>query len=419
MHFLGKSVVLALLLVTSLAMGQDSRLSVKGFVSFKLFDSNGQESWLTGGGGKLPAGGDDGELGLGRVHLSATWEPNLYFQAHVHGIGRLDPDEYEGDAFGITEAFVQARAFAGDRDRFRFRLGFFFPPTSMENIDDLWVSPFTLSLSALNSWVGEEVRWTGLDVAYTHEFSEERVFFAGGTLFGGNDSVGALLAWRGWALGERLSVYDEVLPLPDLQELSQNGFFGLQRDDGTLPFSEDLDGRPGYALRLGLDLAGDVVVQLNHSDNQGDRQLYRGEYAWDMTFWSAGFQWLPDDYWHFAGEYLDGESGMGDPAGPHVQFDMETWYLLTSAAYGSWRGTVRYDDFSLVDRDRFAVPVNVGPNDEEGDALTVALFWVPHPSWRFGLEWLTLDAVRKLVLTQGNATVVGGDLWSLEARYIF
>ena len=37
--------------------------------------------------------------------------------------------------------------------------------------------------------------------------------------FRNNDSMGALLAWRGWSVGNRLSVYDEVLPLPPLTTL--------------------------------------------------------------------------------------------------------------------------------------------------------------------------------------------------------
>ena len=40
-----------------------------------------------------------------------------------------------------------------------------FLPTSRENVDPLWQSPYTLTLSSLNTWIGEEVRLAGLDVA--------------------------------------------------------------------------------------------------------------------------------------------------------------------------------------------------------------------------------------------------------------
>jgi hypothetical protein len=44
----------------------------------------------------------------------------------------------------------------------------YFPQPSRENVDPLWSSPYTITLSALNTWIGEEVRLTGLEAALVH-----------------------------------------------------------------------------------------------------------------------------------------------------------------------------------------------------------------------------------------------------------
>ena len=41
------------------------------------------------------------------------------------------------------------------------KAGAFFPPISLENTEVGWTSPWTLTPSAINSWVGEEVKVVG------------------------------------------------------------------------------------------------------------------------------------------------------------------------------------------------------------------------------------------------------------------
>ena len=73
-------------------------------------------------------------------------------------------------------------------------------------------------------------------------------------LFGGNDSAGTLLAWRGWAFGDHLVGAGETLPLPPLRTLADGGPFAAQRDGGTQPV-EELDDQPGYLVRARWDRA--------------------------------------------------------------------------------------------------------------------------------------------------------------------
>ena len=48
----------------------------------------------------------------------------------------------------------------------------------------------------------------GIDAAY-----KVNMLTVGATAFRDNDTMGTLLAWRGWDVGSRLTVYNETLPL--------------------------------------------------------------------------------------------------------------------------------------------------------------------------------------------------------------
>jgi len=88
----------------------------------------------------------------------------------------------------------------------------------------------------------------GVDLAWRPNF----YVTAGATAFRNNDSMGALLAWRGWPVGNRLSVYNEALPLPPLFSFASH--FADQRHDGTVPFEKDLDGRTGLSGRVRIQI---------------------------------------------------------------------------------------------------------------------------------------------------------------------
>ncbi len=410
-------IVVACLLWRGLGASADD-WRVEGFVDLRGGDASGPVSWLEGGPGRLPAGDDRGEAFWGQVQAAATWEPSLYFSAYVHGLARLEPDEYGGDASGLVEAYLEGRIFVGQDSGFRLRFGSFFPQTSMENVNALWESPYTIHFSALNSWIAEEVRWNGLDVRYRGAVNSEQAWFIGATALTGNDAIGAMLAWRGWSASDRLTVWNEILPLPALSSLANGGIFSPQRDDGTKPFGGDLDGRLGYAGRVGYEVVDRFRIQANGYDNRADRGLHDGEYAWETDFLSAGFEWFPGGGWSLAGEWIDGSTGMGFERGPHVQLDFEAWHALVSHEWRGWRWTARYEEFETVDIDSVRVDFNPDRNQEDGEALTLALFWAAG-QWRFGLERLDFEVVRPVALATGLDVVRGGEMWTVSARRYF
>ena len=394
----------------------DGQIRTNGFVGVRAVDGQGPASWAEGGTGRFILG-QDADLGsFAQLQFGLDWDPSLYFGIHAHGIGRSEPDSFEGNSGGISELYLKLNAFFSDRGQLRFRLGYFFPPTSLENVDPLWSSPYSLSLSALNSWIAEEIRHTGLDISYSIT-RPQGTFFAGATLVANNDAIGALLAWRGWSQHDRLTTYGEVLPLPELASL-EGGVFDPQRDDGTKPFGPDLDGRLSYSARVGYE-SNQFLFQATWLENDGDRELHRGEYAWESWFLTLGLEVMLTHSWNMVGEYVEGSTGMGLLPGPHVQVDLDAWYLLTSYDWGSLRGSLRYESFNTSDQDQFAAPFNADLNTENGSSVTASLFWRFWEDWRLGVEWLHLDVDRPTVLASGMTTVTGGRTLALELRYFF
>jgi len=376
-----------------------------------------QASWLEGGFGRLSGGGDapgeQGKYGRGQLRLGASWEPSPRFRVFAHGLARWEEAAAQGNQGGLVEAYAEGLVPFGSGGRLRVRAGQFFLPTSMENVEALWTSPYTLSLSSVNSWIAEELRPIGVDSDLRWEASAGDRWSAGATVFGGNDSLGALLAWRGWSLGERLTVTGEVLPLPPLDSLQDDALLGAQRDEGTRPFGDDLDGRPGWSGRLRWQRPDRALVQLTWVDNRGDRQLYDDEYAWATDFGILGVEVHPAAAWTVAGEYVWGSSGMGDPRERAlVDLDFEAAYLLASRNFDSWRLTLRFDHFSTDERDGSFAEIN----DEEGESWTAALFWHPSHRVRIGTELLWLDAERPAAAQSGFDLDTDALAWTVELR---
>ncbi len=128
----------------------------------------------------------------------------------------IDPDGPVG-AIGEVPGTGDLLVASSSDERWQLRVGQSFLPTSRENVERLWVSPYTLTHSALNSWIGEELRPLGVDLSWRREFDNQRRLELGATVCGNNDASGALLAWRGFAWHDRLSYYGETLPLPTFE----------------------------------------------------------------------------------------------------------------------------------------------------------------------------------------------------------
>jgi hypothetical protein len=342
---------------------------------------------------------------MGVAQLGVDWKPSKFFDVHVSGAARHDPEGLGGNSAGVVEAYADARAIFGF-DELQLRAGQFFLPTSRENIDPLWASPYTINFSALNTWIGEEVRPVGVDLQYRHITGLGHAITAGATAFQRNDTMGTLLGWRGWSIGSRLSTYGEVLPLPPLA--SFNTWFADQRKDGTKPFGPDLDGLTGYAGRLRYSVPQRGNIQYAYVDNRGNRDEYRAEYSWQTHFHLLSAELGNPDAFVVTAEYMRGSTGMGIFDG-FVQADFYATYLLVSEKYGRNRWSGRYEMFNTEEKD-FSPAES---NEEHGRSWTFTWMYDLPKNVRLAAEFTQVAGHRS------NTPDLDGRSYTLEARYNF
>ena len=172
----------------------------------------------------------------------------------------------------------------------------------------------------------------------------ERSAGARGDRLVANDPSGALLAWRGWTLGDRLTTVGETLPLPPIESFRPGGAFASQRDDGTRPMDE-LDSRAGYAARARASFGHALRVQGAFTDNRGNRRLERGQYSWETRFGQAGLELRLGPQVTLLAEGAQGDTGMGPalPGGPQVQLRFRVGYALVSWSRSAWRLSARVE----------------------------------------------------------------------------
>lgn len=394
-----------------------------GFVRASAGSFDSAPPFFDQGFGKLLDGNrpGDGQAagGTGEARLALDWAPATGWGLFVHGTARWDDaSQAAWDGSGLLEAFLERRIESAGGQQWAFRAGQFFLPTSRENTGMLWTSPYTLTLSALNSWVAEEVRPIGVDASWGYTFFNQHRLLVAGTVFGGNDTAGTLVAWRGFSFHDRPTPTGRFVPLPPFAGLPVQ--FPDQTRRGTRPSGSDLDGRPGYSGRVRWSAPeGRGLLQVTGFANRGDRALHGSEYAWETDFlWVSTEAGLPAGF-RLLGEWGTGSSAMGfAPPGERsdavVDLRFETYYLMLTREWGIWRTTARHDRFQVRDRDSTALDLN----GETGRAWTFAVIAQLDEHWRAGIEVLDVTADRPEARRAGGPEL-DGDSVRAEVRYAF
>lgn len=306
-----------------------------------------------------------------QLQLGLDWRPSPGFGAHVHLLARNQGDESRRGRVGVVEAYVEQNLNVRD-DRIRILAGAFFIPTSRENIDSLWETPYTLTSSALNSWLGEELRPVGIDVSYRHRTVAAGTFTGGATVFGGNDTFGEIVISRGWAMHDRWTL------------LGEHVLTGLGRYTSV---SAETDHRLGWSGRAKWN-NDHGAIQVTRIDNRSDALRY-GE----LVNWATRFNLVGADYtwraWTVAAEGGWGTTAIVTPRG-RFSSEIGAGYLLVSRRLKTFRVTVRVDEYQT--------------RDDRENALTAALLWEAHPRLRAGIEGISANGEKQL---------------AVEARYRF
>jgi len=344
---------IAVLVIATTASASDS-LQWSGFALLRASNS-------TGG---VPL---DDDTTAAQLQIGIDWRPSVTYGAHIHLIARNDADGGRRARVGATEAYLEQNLHRGD-DRIHIMEGAFFLPTSRENVDALWESPYTITPSALNSWLGEEFRPIGVDASYTWRHS----ITGGVTVFSGNDTFGALPASRGWMMRDHWALLGEHLPVDA---------------DYYTSVSAETDHRLGWSSRIRWN-NDHASLQLTHIDNRSDALEHGELFNWSTRFDIAGGDITIND-WTIAAESGWGPTVIRFPPAAYSN-NLVASYLLVSRRFGNSRATIRGDAFQS------------GPIHKH--ALTLAWLWSPPGKVRTGIEVVSVGGDRRV---------------SLEMRYSF
>ena len=365
------------------APGQEVVFGVEaGYVSM-----SGHTSWVDDGYGKLRYV-DDGAV-FSRAfldyngRLTDTLKAHLVLEAYDDGVG---------SAIDYTEAYLTWRPVPRSPTRFRVKAGTFYPRISLENTAAGWSSPYTLNSSAINTWVAEELRNTGVELTISRRLANAQTVSAQVSAFVGNDPAGSLLTWKGWSVHDRQTRPSDDLPLPEVPQLvPPNGVFSHQ-DSYAEPLLE-LDDDIGYSVNLEWRIGKQLLVRAMHYNNRADPEvLEQGQYGWYTEFDHVGVQaTLPGDIGVFM-QWMDGVTFMGPWQGQWYPADVgyTAKYAMLTRRFERHRATVRYDHFRVDDFDE--LPLD--NNNEKGHAWTLNYQFEVNDHVTFAVEWLSIKSNR-------------------------
>ena len=343
-------------------------------IDVRAVDSNGRNSYLDGGQGKLRYDEGDSGLHLGRLRAAITQPLGEVFSLHAEGSSWGD---YDNSPIDLTEAFLEYKPYPVAGFRTRVRLGAFYPPMSLENRAMGWETPYSITPSPISSWIGEEIRTIGLEgqvewlgTRMGHSFDLQFT----GALFGWNDPAGTMLALNGFVFDDR--------------QTTLFGRVGKSSGDPDEPVREmfhEMDHRPGYYAGGQLRYLDRAVLNVLHYDNRADPTASvpkLANYAWDTKFDAAALRVETARGWTVLLQWLDGETVI-EPNNYHLQWDFNSRSAMLARSFGHHLLSARYDTFEVEMGPQWS-----NPGNEDGHAWTAAYSFEPGNNWRFMLEWL-------------------------------
>lgn len=394
---------LLLLAVTAMAAADEPVVRVGGLIDLRYAHTDTTRSWLDGGPGKLRYGagvsGAADLVRLSQLSLLVDAELGSVVSAHVQLNVDAEPDEAGlRSRADLVEAFFAYRPDLSARVQLRFRGGAFFPPVSLEHDGPAWTSTYSITGSAANSWIGEEVRTVGAEGTLVLRWDQDELRLTGAG-FGSNDPTGTLLGWRGWAIHDRQTGFGDRLAYPPLPGMAPG--LPFEKNARWVQPMVEIDGRVGWYAGGSLEHSGRFELRGLHYDNRGDQTVFDGkQYAWLTRFDAFGLRVELPRGIELVGQHLRGDTHMGrTPTGAEaVMVPFQTTYGLLSVPIRRHRLTVRYERFKTEEED--ALP-DLDPNDESGSAWTAAYVFEATEQQRIAVEVIRVEADRRIRPLQG------------------
>ena len=378
--------------------------SFDGYADLRAIFPSNEVGWLDGGLGKLRYGSEQSNpefriaevVGQGVAQIT----PGLMALAVI----RYSPEQRT--FFDVVEAFVRWRPVSTTPARFSLEAGAFFPPISLENTEIGWTSPWTLTPSAINSWVGEELRTIGAEATIEWRYPTGTLS-AYAALYGWNDPTGILLNFRGWALHDQWTGLIDRPRLPDV--------WARQRDE-PIPYRTaefiEIDNRVGWYAGASWDEVGIGHLDILYYNNDADPTAETSQVAWETDFWNIGLSTEIGPVTLLA-QGMRGRTFF-QPSARWRELWFESAYLLAGWDIGeSWRVAGRAEVFSANE----TRPTPSLLFSEYGHAFTAAINYLPNDWLRVTGEYIRVDSTRRQRTQDGLPAHAIEDQFQLSLRF--
>jgi hypothetical protein len=225
------------------------------------------------------------------------------------------------------------------------------PPISLEHEGADWHVADSITPSAINSWIAEEVRPVAVEgtVATTLGSSKLRATAA---VFAANDTAGALLTFRGWTLQDRTTLAFNRWPLPPLGD----DIASLQAPF-THPLLDVHDGfahRPGYYAKLSWQAPFPLRVELFRYDNRANPQDMNAEleWGWNTQFNNLGIVAKLDGGTELKAQALEGRTRMGflEDGRRWIDNRFRSAFVMLERPFGPYGISLRAEAFGTHNR---------------------------------------------------------------------
>ncbi len=385
--------------------GAAADFHITGFGDVRLVSPPVAAGYLDGGLGKLRYGADDPRPGIKLGDFvgeeTATFGDAWALQVDA----RLNP-QY-GPAADLLEAFARFAPKSDSEWSWSVRAGAFFPPLSLENEQVGWSSFWTVTPSAINSWIGSELRTIGAEGTLQWRRDGQTVTVIG-ALFGDNDPAGILISYRGWNFDDRVTGLFEKTRLPDAMGSILHQPVPLERH-----LFQEIDGIPGWYLDLSWESVGGTGFELMRYDNDADPARRSGnQLAWHTDFWDLGFR-QQIGHVTLLSQAVSGGTLIRPSPASFTQTEFKSAYALIGWDLDAWWLAARVDIFQTRTRTAALAP---SPLSEDGHAFDVTVSWLPKSWLRLSAEYLLVDDRRAQRSIDGDAAHQTESQFQLVAR---
>ena len=369
----------------TLAVLLDARLAV----------ANGERSFTKRGLGKTRFGGTaDGDYKVYAVPVEADliWTPR--FTSTLTGNVSVAWQRDQENSVDVIEAFLNWLPPQTGAVGFQVRAGLMWPEISLEHsTGGAWSVVDTITPSAINAWVGEEVKVVGLEGTVRTDIGGS-TFGLTGAVFGFDDTSGTLLSFRGWALHDEKATAFGHFKLPPL-----NAFMTGAQEHRTRSLLE-IDNRPGWYARLDWRAAAPLGAALFYYDNRGKPEKFTPnlQWGWRTRFWNLAFDADLDSKTRLLAQGMTGSTIMGFKFNGvpwvHTHFS-SAFVMLSHRLDAKWNVAGRVEAFRTREHGSEMSPLE----SEDGWSWTAALKYLLNDHVTLKAEALNVRSKRGVSLT--------------------